>query len=849
MAGEKTVVIVESPTKAKTIAPFLPEGWTVLASVGHVRDLPKSTGDIPKRYQGKPWTKFGVDLENDFSPIYVTIKGKNKIIQNMRKATASADVVVLATDEDREGESISWHLCEVLKTKAKIVRMVFHEITKSAIVEAMNNFRSINMDMVTAQETRRILDRLYGYTLSELIWKKIAFGLSAGRVQSPCLRLIVEREKERIVFARHNYWGITALVNSFEVRLHTIGGKRIVDGSDFDSITGKFLAKKNRILLNKEKADELVEVLPKREWRVSDVKKRKSSQHPPIPFITSTLEQQGVNALKISAKEVMRSAQRLYEGGYITYMRTDSPHLSSQAIRAARSAVKECFGDDYLSEKPRQYTAKSKQAQEAHEAIRPSGEVFRHPDTLSLGAIDAKLYRLIWKRTLGTQMKSAQRETVTIDVAVEDCLFRAGGSRIVFPGFLALYQDASRERSIPNVDIGTILQLGSIEPEEHFTQPPPRYTESTIVQQLEKLGIGRPSTYATTISTLFDRKYASNNKGSIAPTFTGIAVAQLLEKHFPNLVDYTFTSEMEDALDKIAYGELNSLDYLRKFWQGPEGLEQQVNERYGTIAIEHSRSISMPYTEITPDIRIGRYGPYLVWKDENGESSHASIPETKPPADITVADFEEITKQQIKSNESLGIDPATGSNIYCLIGRYGPYVQLGEKSQENKPRRAAIPTGVQIRDVTIDLALKWLSLPRELGKDPSNGEMIIANIGRFGPYVGYAGSYRSVPKDEDVYTIGLERALQLLAIPRSSSSREIRDLGFDKENKISIKIVRGRYGPHIKYGTRNIGLPKDMKSDESIQSMTTEQALAIIADTKKAGTVSKRKSSRKASKK
>ncbi len=844
--AQKALVIVESPTKARTIKRFLPKGYHVEASVGHVRDLPQSAGEIPKRFKGEPWARLGIDVENEFKPLYVTPKGKSKVINELKKKVKEADVLLLATDEDREGESISWHLIEVLKPKVPVKRMVFHEITKRAIEHSMEHYRDIDMNLVRAQETRRILDRLYGYTLSPLIWKKVAYGLSAGRVQSPGLRMIVERERERIRFHSSIYWDLKATLakpeeRSFEAKLLSVGEKRVAGSKDFDSTSGKLKDPDSVLLLSEEEAEALLSRIEKSDWRVLSVQEKETTSRPAAPFITSSLQQEGNRKLGLSARETMRIAQRLYEEGLITYMRTDSPALSSEAIGGARSAVEELYGKEYLSETPRQYSSKSRGAQEAHEAIRPAGGRFVHPDNTNLTGKDKGLYQMIWKRTIASQMAEAKKLSVSVRIGAEDAVFSATGNRIVFPGFLRVYVEGKddpeaaledKEVLLPPLSEGDNLDVVSLQPDRHETKPPARFTEASLVQRLEKEGIGRPSTYATIISTIYERGYIRRQGTSLVPTFTGMAVVQLLEEHFDDLVDYGFTSSMEAALDQIAYGEKDNKAYLKEFYFGPDGLKEEVEQREAEISPERSRTVALPQLKEHQAVKVGRYGPYIVHK-EGDESIHASIPEEIAPADLTEEDITELIEVQKRGPEPIGTHPESGENIYCLTGRYGPYVQLGEATEDKpKPKRAGLPKGVKPSEVDVELATKLLSLPRTLGVHPETGEEVVANVGRFGPFVVSGGEFRSLKSGDDVYTITLDRALELLSEEKKAGrkrSKLLKDLGQDPNKKRKLAVYDGKYGPYIKAGTKNVSLPEEKQTKEAIEQLTLEEAAKIVA--------------------
>ncbi len=843
--AETALVIVESPTKARTIKRFLPKGFVVEASIGHVRDLPQSASEIPAKYKKEEWARIGIDVEHDFAPLYVTPKGKNKVIRHLKAQLKDADVLYLATDEDREGESISWHLLEILKPKIPVRRLVFHEITKRAIQSALDNYRSVDLKLVRAQETRRILDRLYGYTLSPLIWKKIAYGLSAGRVQSPGLRMIVDRERERITFRAAEYWDLLARLEkpgetpSFEARLTEFRGKRVANGKDFDPLTGA-LRNDNAVRISETDAAALRSSLADASWRVSDLTSRDITNRPAPPFITSTLQQEGNRKLGLSARETMRTAQRLYEEGFITYMRTDSPTLSTEAVDGARSQIRELYGEEYLSETPRQFSASGKDAQEAHEAIRPAGTEFRHPEDTGLTGRERALYELIWKRTVASQMADAKKRSLSIKITAGEGVFTANGNRIIFPGFLRVYVEGKdnpdaaledKEVLLPPLEVKDVLEVVALDAEQHQTKPPARYTEASLVQRLEKEGIGRPSTYASIINTLFERNYIRRQDRALVPTFTGMAVVELLENHFEELIEYSFTSNMETALDQIAEGERDSLNYLKGFYLGESGLHRRVEKRESEIKPEESRSIALPQLSEHQSVKIGRYGAYIVHY-ENDEEIHASIPEEYAPADLTESDINELIEVQKNGPEPIGRHPDSGDNVYCLTGRYGPYLQLGETPEDGtKPKRASLPKGVRPSEVTMELAVKLLSLPRTLGIHPEKGADVVANIGRFGPFVVCDGEYRSLKKDDDVYTVSLDRALELLAEEkkeRRGGAKVLKDLGEDAAKKRKIVIYDGRYGPYIKAGTKNVSLPEELRTPEAIEKLTLDDVRNLL---------------------
>jgi len=776
-----TLVIVESPTKARTISNYLPSGYRVQASMGHIRDLPASAEEIPPAHKDKSWANLGVDVENDFDPLYVVPKTKSKIVKELKEALKGASELILATDEDREGESISWHLLQVLNPKIPTKRMVFHEITKEAIQTALKNCRSIDENLVHAQETRRILDRLYGYTLSPLLWKKISKGLSAGRVQSVAVRLLVQRERERRAFKTANYWDLKATLekdkNQFDSKLVTLNGQKVANGSDFDADTGRLLPSRQVTLLDQATATALKEQIQDKIWRVSHTEEKPTTRKPSPPFTTSTLQQEANRKLGISARDTMRIAQNLYEQGYITYMRTDSVHLSDQAISAARHCVEQMYGKNYLSPQPRQYTTKSKGAQEAHEAIRPAGSSFRLPRETGLSGLEFALYDLIWKRTVASQMADARITQIAVNIQVENAGFRSSGKRIDFPGFFRAYVEGSddpeaaiddQEIILPPLSVGDTPNCRQLEAISHDTQPPARYSEASLVKTLESEGIGRPSTYATILGTIIDRGYAQMRNKTLIPTFTAFAVVSLLENHFPDLVDPKFTSKMEETLDDIATGSAQWLPYLDRFYRGEKGLESQVKERESQINSSTAKSVILEDLQAT--IKIGKYGPYLE-VSRGDEILTASIPADLTPADLNPEQVETLLRQKTEGPDKIGLHPDTGEPIYLLVGSYGPYVQLGDISDDNpKPKRASLPKGVKPEDVTLEQAVGLLALPRLLGTHPLTGGKIKASLGRFGPYLvqeeGKEKEYRSLKAGDDVLTITLDRALALLAEPK-----------------------------------------------------------------------------------
>jgi DNA topoisomerase I len=855
-----SLVIVESPTKARTIRNYLPSGYQVEASMGHVRDLPQSASEIPASVKSEEWAKIGVNVGDDFEPLYVIPQDKKKIVKALKDALKNADELVLATDEDREGESISWHLLQVLQPKVPIKRMVFHEITEEAIQSALQHCRTVDEQLVRAQETRRILDRLVGYTLSPLLWKKIAWGLSAGRVQSVAVRLLVNRERQRRAFRKGAYWDLRATLSQhktpFEARLVTVGGTRVATGSDFDESTGQIIAGRQVLLLGETEALALQDRLLSETWTVSNLEERASTRKPSPPFTTSTLQQEANRKLRLSARETMRVAQSLYEQGYITYMRTDSTNLSQQAIAAARDCVEQMYGAEYLSPQPRQYTTKAKGAQEAHEAIRPAGSSFRTPQQTGLKDRELRLYDLIWKRTVATQMAEVRQTHITVQIQAGDAGFRATGKRIDFPGFFRAYVEGSddpnaaiedQEVILPVLKVGDHPECQELEPISHETQPPARYTEASLVKMLESEGIGRPSTYASIIGTIIDRGYAQMTNNSLVPTFTAFAVTGLLEKYFPDLVDTGFTARMEQTLDEISVGDAEWLPYLRKFYLGQTGLETQVKQQESQIDPNEARTVELE--GVDGKIRIGRYGAYI--EVEKGEETvKATLPQDMTPGDLDPEQVEVLLRQKTEGPDKIGIHPETGEPIYQRIGPYGPYVQLGDETEANpKPKRASLPKGTNPQDVTLEMAVGLLALPRTLGTHPETGAKIQANLGRFGPYVvhdqGKNGKdYRSLKGDDQVLTITLERALQLLAEPKAGRGRSkasatpLREMGAHPEDGDPVNIYDGPYGPYIKHGKVNASLPEG----QTVEAITLEIALQALAE--KASTKGKTKSGR-----
>ncbi len=842
----KRLVIVESPTKTKTISKYLPKGYEVDSSMGHIRDLPSSAKLVPAKYKKESWSSLGINPDDRYFAIYVTPPDKKKIVKRLKDKLKGVDELILATDEDREGEAISWHLLEVLKPKVPVKRMVFREITKEAVQNALENTREIDMNLVYAQETRRILDRLAGYTVSPLLWKKIAPGLSAGRVQSVAVDFIVQRERERMKFRKGTYYDLQAMVqkegdqSQFKADLTHVDSKRVASGKDFDENTGKLKKPGSVVLLDEIQADSLVSQLKKADWKVSDVDVKVQKRNPAPPFITSTLQQEVNRKFGFSARDTMSVAQKLYEKGFITYMRTDSTRLSGQAIEAAREGIVDQYGKKYLSERVRNYTSKGKSAQEAHEAIRPSGSRFVMPEQSGLRDRELKIYDLIWKRTIATQMAEAELEFTNVSIEATSteatATYRSSGKKILFPGFFRAYVEGSddpeaalenQEQFLPNLTVGDRTELQDLVFSEHETKPPARYTEATLVKELEKSGVGRPSTYAAVISTIQDRGYAKKEGKALVPSFTAFAVTALLEQHFPDLVDSDFTSNLEDKLDEVANGKQDPVAYLDDYYKGVNGLKAKVDSQEDQIDPQKAKLLDLPLEGLEGiNVAIGRFGPYAKMQ-KDGEEITTSLPLDMDPSDLTASKLEELIQRSTEEDKPVGLDEDTGLPVFVLSGRYGPYVQLGELTEENKkPKRVSLLKGMNPEQVDIELALKLLALPRLLGEHPDDGKVVKAGVGRYGPYVVHDGTFKSLTKDDDVLSLEMDRAVELLSQKSAKrGSSELYDLGNFPETETPIKIMNGRYGPYIKYGKKNIGLPKGKQPED----ITKEQAIELIA--------------------
>ncbi|MGX1271474.1 DNA topoisomerase-1 [Streptomyces phaeoluteigriseus] len=874
--GGRRLVIVESPAKAKTIKGYLGPGYVVEASVGHIRDLPNGAAEVPEKYTGEV-RRLGVDVEHDFQPIYVVNADKRAQVKKLKDLLKDSDELFLATDEDREGEAIAWHLQEVLKPKVPVKRMVFHEITKAAIQAAVANPRELNQKLVDAQETRRILDRLYGYEVSPVLWKKVMPRLSAGRVQSVATRLVVERERERIAFRSAEYWDLTGTFatgragdasdpSSLVARLQTVDGRRVAQGRDFDSL-GQ-LKSANTLHLDEANARALAAALDSTRFSVRSVESKPYRRSPYAPFRTTTLQQEASRKLGFGAKATMQVAQKLYENGFITYMRTDSTTLSETAVTAARAQVTQLYGADYLPAQPRTYAGKVKNAQEAHEAIRPSGDRFRTPAETGLTGDQFRLYELIWKRTVASQMKDATGNSVTVKIGGtaadgRDVEFSASGKTITFHGFLKAYVEGAddpnaelddRERRLPQVAEGDALSAEEITVDGHATKPPARYTEASLVKELEEREIGRPSTYASIIGTILDRGYVFKKGTALVPSFLSFAVVNLLEKHFGRLVDYDFTARMEDDLDRIARGEAKAVPWLKRFYFGEGagtgtsvggaaeagngdgdhlgGLKELVTDLGAIDAREVS---SFP---VGNDImlRVGRYGPYVERGEKDSENhQRADVPEDLAPDELSVEYAEELLAKPSGDFE-LGADPSTGHQIIARDGRYGPYVTevLPEgtpKTGKNavKPRTASLFKSMSLDTVTLEDALRLMSLPRVVGKD-AEGVEITAQNGRYGPYLKKGTDSRSLQSEDQLFTITLEEALEIYSQPkqrgRAAAKPPLKELGEDPVSQKPVVVKDGRFGPYVTDGETNATL----RSDDSVEAITPERGYELLAE-------------------
>ncbi len=878
-ASPKRIVIVESPTKATTIARFLDDSYTVESSRGHVRDLPTNASEIPKTFRSEPWARLGIDVENDFKPLYVLNSAKRDTVRSLKKLVATADELYLATDEDREGEAIAWHLLEVLSPPQRVTirRLVFHEITPDAIRAALANPREIDRRLVDAQEARRLLDRLYGYEVSPVLWKKVAPRLSAGRVQSVATRIVVERERQRMAFVPAGYWSLdvtaaTRADESFGMAVTALDGARLASGRDFGA-DGKLRAE-SVVVLDGDRARELAEELDGETAEVTSVAAKPYRRRPSPPFITSTLQQEAARRLRLSASAVMRVAQSLYEQGFITYMRTDSVTLAEVALKAARAEVAERYGREFVPPKARHYRSRVRNAQEAHEAIRPAGETFASPESLRgrLSTVEAGLYELIWRRTLASQMTDVTGETVTVEATARtssssEVTLAASGTVIEHEGFRRAWDplpaaggngtggagaevpgaDATgkqgagagraggegdeAQRRLPQVAAGDVLDLSEPDVSDHETQPPARFTEATLVRRLEELGVGRPSTYATIMTTITDRGYVRKKGTALIPTFTAFSVVTLLEGHFADFVDYAFTARMEDDLDDIARGRQEYLPWLSLFYFGAEGhpgLKARVEDNLEEIDV---RAINAVAIGTHPDgrrieARLGRFGPYITCGDQR-----AQLPEDTSPDEVTVDLALELLARPT-TGRTLGTDPASGLPVTAREGRYGPYVQLGPPSTDpdaKAEKSASLFSSMSLEEVTLSEALRLLSLPRAVGTDPADGTEITAQVGRFGPYIKKGSETRSLESEEQVFTVGLEECLALLAQPRRRRGQEpkapLRELGADPVTGRPIVVRDGRWGPYVTDGEVNASL----RAGDTPETLTPQRASDLLA--------------------
>ncbi len=872
--GGKKLVIVESPKKAQMIAGYLGDDYMVEASYGHIRDLPRKGSPIPAKYKGESWARLGVDTDNDFMPVYVVGPDKKQQVAKLKSLLAQANELYLATDEDREGEAIAWHLTEILKPTVPVHRMVFHEITPAAIREAIANTRELNTDMVQAQETRRVLDRLYGYEVSPVLWRKVGQGLSAGRVQSVATRIIVERERLRMKFKAADYWSVsgdfaTGLQNddplepgSVKATLVNLEDRRVAIGRDFDPDTG--LAAASVVHLDEAGARGLIARLEGAAFEVTRVDEKPYRRRPAAPFMTSTLQQEAGRKMRWSSSQTMRTAQRLYENGFITYMRTDSTTLSETALSAARTQARELYGDKYVPAEPRRYQRKVKNAQEAHEAIRPAGDQFRTPGQVagSMSSDEFRLYEMIWMRTIASQMADAVGQTVSIRLTGysstgEKAEFSATGTTITFPGFLRAYVESKdeddsnsgddEERRMPSVTKGQALTATDLTAKGHTTQPPSRYTEPSLVSALEELGIGRPATYAAIIQTIQDRGYVWKKGSALIPSFTAFAVVALLERYFTRLVDYDFTAQVEGDLDDIAGGTRSRVDWLTRFYFGGAGgeaggiaqlggLKKLVADNLGEIDARGINSIPLEGGIV---VRVGRYGPYLQ-QGSDEDSRRASVPDNLAPDELTPEKVEELLSAP-SGDRPLGNDPETGQEIVAKSGRYGPYVTtVPPEDSKESPRTASLFKSMDLDTITLDDALKLLQIPRLVGAD-SDGNEIQALNGRYGPYLKKGSDSRSLETEEQILNITLEEALAILAQPkprgRAAAKPPLREMGEDPVSGVKMVVKDGRFGPYVTDGEFNASLRKD----DTVEELTDERASELLADRRARGPAKKAK--------
>jgi DNA topoisomerase-1 len=849
------LVIVESPAKARKIGSFLGDEYVVEASVGHIRDLPQRAADIPKEYKKFAWAKEGVNIEEEFAPLYVINPDKKSKVAELKELMKDADELILATDEDREGEAIAWHLIEVLRPKIPVRRMVFHEITKDAIVKAAKETRDLDYRLVDAQETRRVLDRLYGYRLSPVLWKKVMPRISAGRVQSVATRLIVERERERMAFISSSWWDLAAACEAgFSARLLSLDGKRVAATNDFDANGGiKDKSAANILLLDEASARELVQSLQGQALVVKSLEESPRTERPKPPFTTSTMQQDAGSRLGWGAQLTMRIAQRLYENGYITYMRTDSITLSSSSITAARSSAQELYGKEFVPATPRVYEGKTKNAQEAHEAIRPAGESFRTPGELApeLSRDEFALYDLIWKRTIASQMSDAKKQQMRVDFDVKtktgaDAIFRANGSVITFAGFLAAYEDIvedkadveDTDRRLPAMSVGEKIKVNEYSCEGHETKPPARYTEPTLVKKLEELGIGRPSTFASIMQTIQDRGYVAKRGRALVPTFLAFSVTGLLEQHFTKLIDYEFTASMEEDLDRIANGEEERVAWLTKFFYGSENNPGLADLSADLGAIDAQAINTMKMGEDI-EIRVGRFGAYLQ-QGQGDDRKFANIPEQMAPDELTLPVAIELLAKP-SGERKLGVDPGTGLEVIAKSGRFGAYitevfpeeiVEEGAKKKRKKkdapkPKTASLLSTMSLDTVDLSDALRLLSLPRSLGS--YQDEIITVQNGRYGPYMKHGADSRTLTSEDQLFSIGLDEAIEIYKQPkvrrRGVAKPPLKELGKDPQTEREVIVKDGRFGVYVTDGETNATL----KRGDAVELLTLERALELLA--------------------
>lgn len=871
--AKHSLVIVESPGKVASIAKYLGDGYTVDASRGHVRDLPAGASEVPAKYKGEKWARTGVNVDDDFTPLYVVNPDKRATMKKLKEELATADELLLATDGDREGEAIAWHLLQELKPKVPVKRMEFHEITKDAIQRAVENPRDLDLDLVDAQETRRILDRLYGYEVSPVLWKKVMPKLSAGRVQSVATRLVVDRERERMAFTSAEYWDVEAIMDAgadttprqFPARLVALDDKKVAQGSDFDS-HGKLKTAK-ALALSEKAAGLVAAALQSASFTVTSVEAKPYTRRPYAPFRTTTLQQEAGRKLGFTSQRTMSVAQSLYEGGFITYMRTDSITLSSQAIQAARSQVKDLYGDAYLPEKARVYTSKVKNAQEAHEAIRPAGDSFRTPAQTGLGGDEFRLYELIWKRTLASQMADAKGETVTVqiqasprepialDTPVSRCGLVARGRTITFAGFLKAYVETlddpdaagdDDQTSLPELTDSQPLDVAKITPLGHATKPPARFTEPTLVAKLEELEIGRPSTYASIIRTITARDYVTKRGTALVPTWLAFAVTRLMEEHFPHLVDYTFTADMEDILDEIAKGNAERLKVLEGFYFGAgsqtPGLHDLVTN-LGDIDARELSTFHIGDLDSGLAVRVGRYGAYI----ESEDGARANVPDDLAPDELTPDVAKDLLATKGGDERELGLDPESHVPIVVKNGRFGPYVTelLDDDSPKSaKPRTASLFKTMDVHTVTLEDALRLLSLPRVVGVD-DDGVEITAQNGRYGPYLKRGSDSRSLADEQQLFTITMPEALEIYAQPKTRGRRAaaaLKELGDDPVSAKPVVVKSGRFGPYVTDGEYNATL----RTGDTVEDITLERAAELLAEKRAKGPAKPKRTTTKA---